>query len=159
MHVRCRRLDPHVLMAQLKDLAGPQSHLDHDDPDIPEHRGRRSQVLAFLIEGKRSLPSLFMQELHAPSEERTLLDQFFLHCTTKDLPQTGQVAVDRRWTPLQLETGLFKGPDHLGRDLIQIFPAKDRCQVTDATQVGAVGVGAAFYLDGAKKTLCKIPED
>jgi len=53
----------------LKDLTGPQPHLDHDDPDIPEHRGRRSQVLAFLIEGKRSFPSLFMQELHAPSEE------------------------------------------------------------------------------------------
>jgi len=59
---------------------------------------------------------------------------------------------------MQLEARLFEGPDHLRRDLGQTFPAKDRFQVTDTTQVGAMGVGATFYLDGVKKTLCKIPE-
>src|SRR5882762_10660562 len=145
-------------MAQLKDLTGPQPHLDHDDPDIPEHRGRRSQVLAFLIEGKRSFPSLFMQELHAPSEERTLLDQFLLHCNAKDLPQTGQVAVDRGGTPLLLDPGFLEGADQLGRDLIQVLPAKRRFQIPHAAQIGAMSVGATFYLDGVKKTLCKISE-
>jgi hypothetical protein len=28
----------------------------------------------------------------------------------------------------------------------------------DATQIGSMGVGTTFYLDGVKKTLCKIPE-
>jgi hypothetical protein len=99
-----------------------------------------------------------MQELHAPAEKWTLLDQFFFHCNTKDLSQTGQVAIDRGGTPLQLESRLFEGPDHLRRDLIQIFPAKDRFQVTDATQVGAMGVAPSFYSDRVKKPFCKIPE-
>src|ERR1700682_6410475 len=146
MHVRCRRLDPHTLATELKDLAGPKSHLDHDDPDIPEQGGCCLQIFSLLIEGKRSFPSLIVQELYSPSEERTLLDQLLLHCNTKDLSQTGQVAVNRRGTPLEIDSRLLETTNHLGRDLIQVFPAKDGLQITDATPVGAMGVGATFYL-------------
>src|SRR5258708_30100574 len=99
-----------------------------------------------------------MQELHAAAEEGTLLDQFLLHSNSKDLPQTGQVAIDRSGTPLLLEARLFEGADHLRCNLIQIFPAKDRFQITDTTRVGAMRVAATFYFDGVKKTLCTIPE-
>ena len=92
------------------------------------------------------------------AEEGTLLDQFFLHSNAKDLPQTGQVSVDRGGTPLLFESRFFEGPDHFRRDLIQIFPAKDRFQVTDAAQVGAMRLAATFYFDGMKKTLHKVPE-
>src|SRR5712664_2206403 len=98
MHIGRGRLDSHVLMAQLKDFTRPQSHLDHEDPDIPEHRGRTVQVFSFLIERKRSFPSLFMQELHPSSKERTLLDQILLHSNIKNLPQARQIAVNRRGT-------------------------------------------------------------
>ena len=134
------------------------SHLDHDNCDVPEDRGRRSQILALLTEGKRSFPSFLAQELYTTAEEGTPLDQFLLHSNTKDLPQTGQIAVDRRGTALQRESRLFKVPDHLRRDLIEIFPAKDGLQVADATQIRAMRVGTTFYLDGVKKTVCKIPE-
>src|SRR5258708_519670 len=79
MHIGRGRLDAHILASKLKDLAGAQPHLDHDDPDIPEHGGCGFQVFSLLIEGECSLPSLFMQELHAPAEERTLLDRFLLY--------------------------------------------------------------------------------
>src|ERR1700687_2365162 len=99
-----------------------------------------------------------MQELYSSSEEPTLLDHFLLHRNTKDLSQARQIAVNRRGTALQLDASLLECADQLGRDLIEILPAKDRFQVTDATQVGAMGVGTTFYLDGVEKTLCKIPE-
>src|SRR5882762_6895668 len=158
MHIRRGRLDAHVFMAQLKDLPGPEPHLDHNDPDIPEHGCCGLQIFSLLIEGKRSFPSLFMQELHTPAEKWTLLDQFFFHCNTKDLSQTGQVAIDRRGTPLQLESLFLEATNHLGRDLIQVFPAKERRQITGATQVGAMGVAPSFYSDRVKKPFCKIPE-
>src|SRR5216684_6046520 len=158
MHIGRWRLDSHVLMAQLKDLTGPQSHLDDDDPDVPEHGGRGLQIFSLLIEGKRSFPSLLMQELYSSPEERTLLDQFLLHSNTEDLPQTGQVAVDRRGTPLLLKSCLFEGPDHLRRDLIQIFPAERRFQIPNAAQICAMGVAPSFYSDRVKKPFRKIPE-
>jgi hypothetical protein len=40
-----------------------------------------------------------MQEPQAACEEGTFLDHFFLHSNPKDLPQTGQVAVNRGGIP------------------------------------------------------------
>jgi hypothetical protein len=93
MDVR-RGPDVNVLAAKLKDFAGPQSHFDHDRPYVFKDRRRCLQISSLLVKGKRSFPSLLMQELDPPSEERTLLNQLLLHSNTKDLPQTGQVAVD-----------------------------------------------------------------
>src|SRR5260221_9813084 len=89
MHIDRGRLDSHVLMTQLKDFAGPQPHLDHDDPDIPEHKRCGLQIFSFLVEGKCSFSSLLMQELHTAAEERTSGDEFLIHSNPEDLPQTG----------------------------------------------------------------------
>jgi hypothetical protein len=99
-----------------------------------------------------------MQKLHTAIEEGTLLDQFLPHGNAKHLPQTGQVSVDRRGTPLLFNSRLFEGPDHLRRDFVQIFSAKDLLQVTDTTQAGARRVVPAFYSNRVQKALCKIPE-
>ena len=40
MHIRCRRRDAQILASDSEDFTRPQPHLDHDDPNIPEHRGR-----------------------------------------------------------------------------------------------------------------------
>jgi hypothetical protein len=158
MNVGRGPLDPYILAAQLKDFTGTQPHLDHDHGHVPENWRRCVYIFSFLIEGKDSFSSFFMQELDPTAEEETLLDQFLLHSNSKDLPQTGQVAVNRCGTPLLLEARLLEGADHLGSDLIEIFPAKYGFQVTDTTQVGAMGVAPAFYTNCVEKTLCKIPE-
>src|SRR5258707_14970375 len=88
------------------------SHLAHDNCDVPEDRGRRSQILALLTEGKRWFLSFLAQELYTTAEEGTPLDQFLLHSITNDLPQTGQMEVDSRETVLNHDSCLFKVPDH-----------------------------------------------
>jgi hypothetical protein len=158
MNVGRGPLDPYILAAQLKDFTGTQPHLDHDHGHVPENWRRCVYIFSFLIEGKGSFSSFFMQELDPTAEEETLLDQFLLHSNSKDLPQTGQVAVNRCGTPLLLEARLLEGADHLGSDLIEIFPAKDLLQIADATQIGAIGVAPAFYSNRVEKTLRKIPE-
>lgn len=56
MHVGPGRFNAQILRVQLKDLTGPQPHFDHDDADIPEHRGRGFQVYSFFIKVKWLFP-------------------------------------------------------------------------------------------------------
>src|SRR5712692_8635227 len=60
MNVGCGRLDTHVLAAKLKDLTGPQAHLDHDNGHVLENRCRFLNICSFLFEGERSFSSFFM---------------------------------------------------------------------------------------------------
>src|SRR6266404_9520905 len=96
MHMRCGRPYVNVFAAKVEDFTRPQSHLDHDRPNLSKDRRRCLQIFTLLAKGKRPFSSLFVQELNSAAEEGTPLDQFLLHSNPKDLPQTRQIAVDRR---------------------------------------------------------------